>query len=176
MTTTVTPKQLITGGNPEARFPIPETEQFDERGDDFIEAPEIARVGHALIAERPEFAFLQNATIEFVWRRKGGTSNGNIVLGKAVKPSGLVKHYSGADFVFWFAADHLRDSHPTAWQMEALIDHELRHAHEEDGKFSLGGHDFEGFAAELHHYGFYQESLRLIKRATRQMPLFEDED
>jgi hypothetical protein len=176
MTTTTAAKRLITGGDPEALFSVPPVAEFDQEGTDFLPAPDIQRIAYALIAERPEFGFLTDASLEFVWKRKGGANGGHAVLGKCQKPSGLLKHYSAADFVFTFSADHCRDMGLTAWQMEALIDHELRHAHEEDGTYSTVGHDYEGFTAELRHYGFWGEGLKAIKRGMRQMPLFGEDD
>ena len=64
-------------------------------------------------------------------------------MGRCNRPSGLLRHFSHADFVIWFAANNCRDVAITRWQMEALIFHELKHAKMEDGEAVLVPHEWE---------------------------------
>ena len=45
----------------------------------------------------------------------------------------------------------------------ALVDHELEHCCEEDGKYFIQGHDVEDFLAVIKRNGFWTPDLRRIE-------------
>lgn len=186
-----TARRLITGGNPAAPAGPPNEEDFVPRAwldafpyrtpddddaphDDYLPAPEVATIAHALIGEhRALFKHLDEVEIDFRWKRRGGSSAGKVTLGKCIKVSGLTKVYTTATWTIWLAADHCLTL--DAYQLEALIFHELLHAEEdEDGKPTIAPHDFEGFGKEIEHYGLWKRDLVLAGRAvqSQQLPLF----
>jgi hypothetical protein len=181
--TQIVKRILITGGNPEERYPVPSVDQFKEKDDenlllDFIPAPDLQEIATALIRERDCFAELEGVEIHYRWKREGGKSQGRATFGKCIKTSGLVKHYSEASFIIWAAADWCLGCQFTRWQMEALIFHELKHAgikvNDEGQEIPrIVGHDWEGFAQEIHLYGAWFEPLQSIERAFKGLPLLD---
>ena len=163
-------RRLVTGGDPDARFVVPVEGDFTDLVDetvahDYIPAPEVREVGEALIDACPEFAHLRGVEIAYLWRREGGKTKGRLTLGKCTKPSGLLAHFSGATWVVWLAADHIGVRSFTAWQVEALVYHELCHTSVagEDDTPTLVGHDVEAFRAELARYGLWKPDLEGLK-------------
>ncbi len=165
-----TTRTLITGGNPEERFPIPEDGAWE-----FLPAPDLERVGLALIGSCPELAHVAGLDVAFVWKRKGGKKRG-----WCQRPSGLLKFYAKSDFVIWLAADHTFDLSMTRWEVEALLFHELSFADLETDKETgetkpvMRSLEIEAWVSELERYGPWSESLGRAKRAFAQMPLFTD--
>jgi hypothetical protein len=168
--TTITGGTTLTGEPAGMRYPVPSDEQFfDVMYDpgEFTEAPDLARIGSALIAaHEARFSHLQTRTVVCLWKRTGGKTKGKAMLGKVVKPSGLLRYFadkadgSAVDVVLWLAADHCRDKRLTHRQVEALVHHELLHTGEDDaGNLILVGPDFVGFSAEISEYGLWDESL-----------------
>ncbi len=162
---------LIAGGDASEEFPVPPASDFlDKNGDavDFIPAPDVAKVGKALIARRNQLGHLRGKwKIAYRWKASGGQGGGKLTLGKCVKATGLVKHFSGEDFIVWLAADHLALAKLTRFQVEALVWHELCHAEivendkgEEIAK--VRAHDFEGFRSEIEHYGFWRADIEIM--------------
>lgn len=166
-------RSLVTGGDAEAVFVAPPAGQFEAEGDDFIAAPDIERIGSALIAaHEATFGHLQSREVAFLWKRKGGNAGGKTTLGKCQKPTGLLKHFAGADFVIWVAADHCRDHRLTAYQVEALVYHELLHAGEdENGKAVILPHDWTGFTGEVQQYGAWKPDLSAAAHSFEQLRL-----
>lgn len=155
----------------------PQDAEFDG---DFITSQDIGGLAKTLIARHPQLAYLEGARVIYVWKRRGGKSGGNRTLGKCQKPAGLLRHFSGADYVVWIAADHARDLGFAPREIEAVTFHELLHTEwiEEDedtgkGHFGLCGHDFEGFVAELDAYGPWQANLREMHAHVARLPLLE---
>lgn len=139
---------------------------------DFLPAPELERVARHLVAEHVVFHHLRpsNVVWSWLWKRAGGRRQGRAVLGGATKPTGLVRHFSGQQFVFWLAADHCRGF--TGRQIEAAVWHELSHtALNEDGAFCLIGHDFEGFVTEVKRYGAWHRAQEPMAAAFQQLAL-----
>lgn len=169
-------RALITGGDPDEVFLAPPVEQFEMEEDEFVDAPDITRIGSALIsAYEATFGHLQSREIAWLWKRKGGASGGKATLGKCQKPTGLLRHFAGADFVIWLAADHCRDHRLTAHQVEALVYHELLHAGEDEGgKPVILPHDFTGFLREVREYGAWKPDLSNAAHSFGQMPLFAE--
>lgn len=138
----------------------------------FLEARELEDVADELISRWPELRWLSGHTLRIVWKRKGGTSSGNIALGKTGPATGLIGYFSKADWVMWIAADHAREQKLTAFQIEALVYHEMLHCavEGEDEKPSARGHDAELFTDEIRRYGAWRENLQRAA-AVFQAPL-----
>jgi hypothetical protein len=167
--------------NPHSRPYVPPDESFAD-DDDFQKAPEIQTIGDALIVRWDELSHLQDANIEYRWKRSGGKSHGNLTYGKCVKLSGLARHFAGSDFVVWVAADHLRESGWITYQLEALVYHELCHIAVEvnedetspdygEEKLVIRGHDRELFVDELRRYGAWDQPLQRIGETYRQLAI-----
>jgi hypothetical protein len=195
MTATAAPttaRRLITGNNPDAPAGPPTEEAFvppawlhadprrspdddDAPHDDYLAAPDVQHVAEVLIAKHHRFKHLRDVRIDYRWKRRGGSAAGKATLGKCVKVSGLVRHYTDATWIIWLAADHALAL--DAYQLEALIFHELLHAEtdEEGEKPIVRPHDFEGFACEIEEYGLWSQAAQQIAPAFRQarLPLFE---
>lgn len=151
------PRKLILGGEPDELFHVPGTDVFEREGD-FAEAQGCEKIGEALIQTLDCFSSLRNASIVYLWKRKAANKP-KLKMGRCNRPSGLLRHFSHADFVIWFAANNCRDVAITRWQMEALIFHELKHAKMEDGEAVIVPHDWEGFADEIERYGFWKRDI-----------------
>lgn len=153
------------------RIFIPSEDAFgtDEDAIDYLPAPEIKRIADDLIERHQRFAHLADVEIVYLWKAKGGKSGGGDRLGYCAKQSGLVRHFSEAEWVVWLAADNCRLYVLSNRQIEALVYHELSHAGEnKDGQPVVIGHDWEGFAHEIEAYGLWHPSLPSIGRAIRQ--------
>jgi len=171
-------------GDPDQPYPVPGEEQFDP-GIKFIESAELNAIGGALCSATSDGELQRTTrglTVRYLWKAEGGRHHGANILGKCVKPSGLVRHFSGADFVIWLAADHLRAHNggapATRFQIEACLYHELKHIGVEedeetgDEKPVLRPHDLEEFNAVILRYGAWDEAVELAAAAFTQMPLW----
>lgn len=177
--TTQTPpveRSLITGGDPDAPFNVP----FAMR-DDFMDAPELKRIGDALIAQCEEFDDLKWAieedgfTIAYVWKKKASKSADKFVAGKNTKASGLAKHFAreakGAAVGYVVALAIDANYGATAYTIEARVFHELYHAligRKTKGRgedkitvpvLKVRGHDLEMFWSERQRYGDWHAAL-----------------
>lgn len=173
----MTTRQLVTPGNPHAQYLVPDPMRNDA-GDskDYLAAPDLTPIMHALIAAHDELAFLADHRILVLWKRKGGSNKGAPRMGKAQKVSGLASHFTGDyEAVVWLAADHVGDSYLSRYQVEALLYHELCHfdEDEETRELLLKGHDFEGFRSEIERYGWWDEKAAAIADAV-QLRLLEE--
>lgn len=160
-----TVRTTVNGTNPDDIYPVP-TGQGE-----FWDAPDIERIARELIKRKfPDFP---ECDIVYVWKAKGGVTNGKAKAGYCKKLSGDAQFYAqkaydhNADYEIGIAFDHVMDGDFTNWQVEALVFHELCHVYEErdeDGNSKLGliGHDFEGFRCELEEYGFWDQSAKEI--------------
>lgn len=168
-------KALVTGGNPEAPARIPEDRLFEDMEQEFLPAKDIQQIAEALMAAYPDdLGHLAPVTISYVWRRKGTKTCGKAVMGTCQRPGGLHRYHAKADFVVVIAANHCREMQMTAWQLEALVFHELSHADwdPEADKPAVRAHDAELFADEVRMYGLWRDDLIVAERAFAQMPLF----
>lgn len=167
------PRRLVTDGSPTAIYPVPDEAAFESENAAFLPADDLRRIGAALIAEFPYFSHLRSARIVYLWKAKGGQKGGKNTLGTCQKPSGLLRHFSDADFVVCLSADHLSDAEAPAWQVEATLHHELLHAwvDSESGKYVVRPHEWEGFGAEIERYGAWDQNLRDAARAFKQLGL-----
>lgn len=143
---------------------------FDDT--DFIDAPELARIADGLIERHNRFMAHNGLNIAYLWKAKGGKTNGSLTLGKCQKPSGLLAYYSEVDFVIWLASDHIRDLMLSPKQIEALIYHELCHiGFNNEAEPELRNHDWAGFVAEIEEYGLYLDDMRRVGKAVEQLRL-----
>jgi len=147
-------------------------EQVFENGD-WHEAKDLREVGDALIERHEELAHLMEMNVVFYWKRTGGASGGNPVMGKCRKVSGDLKAFApGADFLVWLAADHCRNEQVTDHQVRAYVFHELLHAGvNEKGRPVMRNHDWTGFDAELREFGLYDRYLQAAGAAFQQLRL-----
>lgn len=137
--------------------------------DEYFVSGALANRARVLISRHPEHLdHLRRLSVTYLWKRQGGKSKGRATFGKCSKPSGLLKHFSEANFVIWLAADHCRAAGYTDREIEALLLHEMLHTsvEEPDENTGRGGgpalrpHDFEGFVAEIEIYGPITPELR----------------
>jgi hypothetical protein len=155
----------------DAEFKVPEKKDFE--GKEFMEAPELKKIGEFLIDKYlGDFDHLVDANIVYLWKEKGGDSGGKATLGKCVRPTGLAAHFAAGEdiasrvhYVIWAAADHLRLNRANVRTIHALIFHELLHTHLEDGKLIVRSHQFEGFAREIEEFGMWTNSIKRIAEA-----------
>lgn len=164
----------------DAPAPIPPEARF---AGDYLPAPELEALARRLIATERAFGFLADWTgaLTFLWRRAGGKRGGKAVYGRCQSLAGVARHYAGASYLIWAAADHCRAARLTGRQLEALVFHELCHLapgeeDEETGEQAppvLVGHDFEGFLAELDVYGPWRPDLARAGETFAQLALFD---
>lgn len=178
--TTSAKRELITGGDPDARYAIPEEGQFwdGEHGAwlDFLPDAHLDKIGAALISRKLTNLDDGELTVDYRWKRRGGSSKGNANLGNCVRLTGAAKMYSQSTKVLvTLSADHLETQRYKNWQVEALIYHELLKVCPEDrwskpdkltGKltklptiYHVQGPDFSGFYKEIEEYGLWHEPL-----------------
>jgi hypothetical protein len=144
---------------------------------DFLLAPDLARIGRNLIDRYAEdFSCLVESEIDYFWKRAGGVSGGQSVLGKCVKVTGALKFYSDKDFLIWLAADNCAKF--DYYKLTATVFHELKHAwfNSQASKAELIGHDFEGFAREIEIFGAWRNNAVMMQKAfesVKQPKLFE---
>lgn len=139
---------------------------------EFLHAPELAQIGKKLLNNYLELSHLEDAEIIYLWKLKGGASGGKSTLGKCVLAKSLVGFFSEADFIIWLGADNLQGVSPKT--LEAVVYHELLHAGKnDDGKWFIVPHEFEGFSKEIERYGMWREDMEPIKDAFFQLSLFE---
>lgn len=163
-------RKLITPGDPNQVFQeIPPDDEFGDTDREYIASEKIQEIGEALVANRS--SDLKDKRAAYLWKRKGGSRNGRPILGKAVKPSGLVAYFCNADAIVLLSADHLRELKFTRYQVEALIFHELCHFEIAEGEIITRGHDFEEHAQVVMFYGVWNNSLVKAREVFVQLPL-----
>lgn len=145
-------------------------DEVSESEDKFEPAPEVEKIARDLIAKY--HGHLINAKIKYLFRRGPWTSQKRETLGKATKVSGVNQYLTGLDFIIMINIevwDQLNDK-----EKIALVDHELEHCCEEDGKYFIQGHDVEDFLAVIKRNGFWTPDLRKIENEAVQGKLFEN--
>lgn len=164
LTTKKRKKELVTAGDPETMLVLPSKD--DWAGDDFLLAPNLAKIGEELIASRGELAHLDPAKILYLFKRKG-PEKPRRKLGTCQKPGGLLEYFSKADFIVCLMANNCLGL--TNWQVEAVVYHELKHAGiTEKGEWTTMPHDCECFAQEIERYGLWKSDLAKIARASEK--------
>jgi hypothetical protein len=162
----------LPGAKEAARIKVPDDDAFLQ---DYILDDKLQALAAALIESCEELNFIDELdfTLIYLWKRQGGKSSGQDVLGKCVKLSGLVKYFGKADFVIWLGGDTCRTRPDT--NFAALMYHELCHVDKDDkDQPATQGHEFEGFAGEVMRFGIWRESMKPIATAF-QHSLFPEE-
>lgn len=145
--------------------------------DDYLKASHLDALASWCLERYPELADARRATIAYRWKRKGGASQGQAVLGKCTKLTGFVFQEVRCQYLIWLAADHVATEGLSQRQIEALLYHELSHIvlneDDETGAESWGvvGHDFNGFLAEYRRFGGWHGGIAAIEHEVRQQPL-----
>jgi hypothetical protein len=158
-------------------FKVPSESEFIDSTAEFLIAPEIANIGQRLISTYEEdFWVIKHARIDYLWKRAGGEKAGRATLGTLRKVSGELKFYSQKDYICAISADHCHGLNP--FQITALVFHELKHGYwdHEKAKYSLIGHDFEGFRREVELFGYWKPDIKAIAKSfavASQQNLFE---
>ena len=156
------------------RFPF--EEEFG--GSDFLDSKELKELGERIISEKFPY-YDGEVLIDYRWKRRGGSSGGNVVLGKCTRLTGLARHLSlGVHYSVWLAVDHCKAYQFNDEQLEALVYHELCHIERDEPKdedkpvtWRTRGHDSEVFFAELREYGAWRPTLEQLVETVRQLPL-----
>jgi hypothetical protein len=154
-------RMLATGGNADERYPVPSKQAFKSAGEGVVEADDLERIADALIADDAlPLGHLAALRIGYLWADRGGSAGGFPCFGRLIKASKALLHYAEIDYLVMLSADHLRDAKATRWQVEALVGHQLGHiemltTEKGEDRYSVKGHDFEGFAFEFRRWGAY---------------------
>jgi hypothetical protein len=125
----------------------------------FSDAPELEAVVEELIEEMEELDWLRDYVIKCSWKAKGMSDDSKPVLGKCQAPSGLLQHYSHADWIIWIAVDNVATFN--GYSMKALLYHEMLHC-QLVGKLKQPGvrpHDVEMFIQEVERFGPWKGDL-----------------
>lgn len=164
-------RMLASGGAADERFPVPSKQRFKDAGQGVIEAEDLARISHALISDDSlPLGHLANLRIEYLWAERGGNQGGFPCFGRLIKSSKVLLHFAEVDYVVMLSADHLRDAKATRWQVEALVGHQLGHidmltTEKGEDRYSVKGHDFEGFTFEFKRWGAYLPGMVIPAQA-----------
>lgn len=161
-------------------YPVPSADVFeDNEGNplEFIPGADIqAMAAHVFKKHETIFKHILSFNLQFRWRAKGGKDQGRPRLGRCQKTAGLLREFSGADFVVMLSADNCGAYKMTFGQVEALVFHELLHIDATEAyKPRIEPHDFEGFVAELQHYGAWKSDLKAVEAVLAQPSLFDQE-
>jgi hypothetical protein len=137
-----------------ALYPVPGSVLFDHS--DYIDAPDLEQIGEDLIARWPEFGFLEQVRIRYLWKAKGTST----AQAKCTRASGFWRWLSGIDFVIWVGASNVRESFYTREQVDGLLYHELSHIgwDESKGEPVTREHDAEIFFREFERYGIWSRA------------------
>lgn len=146
----------------------PQLSTWDEEQESaYADAPEVQQIAGTLI--RAIHHDLGPAKIVYLFKKEMKTRD-RIVLGKASKASGKLKHLvEGLDFVI--------EINWTTWKLLppiaklALVDHELLHCAREEEKYLLLHHDVEAFTAEVRRWGLWKADLKDFGKAVQQLEL-----
>lgn len=142
---------------------------LEDKEDKFEPAPEVESIARDLIYKY--HSRLVNAKIKYVFRHGSWTSKKRETLGQAIKVSGVNQFLTGLDFIIMINAEvwcMLNDK-----EKIALVDHELEHCCEEEGKYFVQGHDVEDFIAVIKRNGFWTPDLRKLENEAIQGKLFD---
>lgn len=155
----------VTCTESKSRFEVPSENEFGT--DTHLFAPELVDIGKDLIDHYDDFSHLvdNDARIDFLWKKKGGKTDGMNTLARIQQPKSELQFYSKKDYILWVAADHCYFFNK--FMVTAVVFHELLHTKydEFEGRFELRGHDFEGFKREVETFGYWRESIKTMAEA-----------
>ena len=106
-----------------------------------------------VISAFPEFSFIRDEGIRIVFLEsdKEKKSKGRTVYGECEKVPDKYQWAIPADFTVTFYAENV--SGFSEKQKRILMEHELRHVGEKDGRFFVNPHDIEDFEVILKNHG-----------------------
>ena len=115
---------------------------------------------------------LEKAKLRYLFTERPMRRHAKPLAGKALKASGLLKHFGKADFLLVF--DKETWDHLTPEQRTALVDHELCHCavkHTKAGepRWFIQGHDLEEFRAIVERHGLWQPDVVDFGRAIQEV-------
>jgi len=150
---------------------IPTEKEFGD--DPYLPASNLEKMADKLIEKKPAVQHLYDFSVSYYWKRQGGKSSGQPVMGKCRTVSGDLKAFApGAHFMIWLAADNCREADITVHQAEAYLFHEMLHtAANEHGKPITVPHDAVLFVAEIAEFGLYDHMLQAAGGAFQQLRL-----
>lgn len=162
---------------------VPKPNEFrDEetnREVEYLLAAELARIGERLVRHyEDDFSGIEEAEIDYFWKKKGGSAGGKLTLGKCVKVTGPLKYYSKRDYLIWLAADNCFSLSKDLFRLTALVFHELCHCwlNGANGNYDQRGHDLEVFNREIEIFGPWKSDIKATGEAfekARQGKLFK---
>ncbi len=165
-------KHTVTGALADDAISVPEFSTA------FYDGELIEEYAHKLLDSVQEFSWFAEGghTIDCVWKRTGGMSQGKPTLGRTIKVGGYEGFRTGKTFRVWMAADHCRGL--TAMQFEASVYHQLMHMQElevesrdgDDTKLvpAMRGHDIEMFRSEYQRYGAWNLDIARMRDTVEQ--------
>lgn len=142
-------------------FDFPDAVRLFGSGE-YAKAPALTRRVSRMIRELSDFEHLRGSRVIVVW--KAGKSK---KLGQCEKTEGVLRLFAGANvfFVITVYYDMCRAFGFTEHQMNALLDHELRHAgFGPQGEPEIIRHDIEEFCGTVQRYGLWFEDVRRFAR------------
>lgn len=160
-------EMVRTPRGPRQVVAVPQDEDFDSEGSEFLESVVLRDYAEDLIATYPALGWLSQWSLRYLWKRTGGSRNGQATLGKCLLPSPIVRHYARCDWFIYISADNCHRK-LTEEQFRALIFHELCHCTlkydmrgENPPRPAIVGHDLEMFFAEVREFGLWKENLEI---------------
>lgn len=104
----------------------------------------------SVIDDHPDFSFIRDVMIYYLESDAKKKNKGRTVFGECEKIPDKYKWAIPADFTITIYTENTAGF--TEDQMRILMEHELRHIGEEDGKFFVKPHDIEDFEIILRKY------------------------
>jgi hypothetical protein len=157
---------------------VPGEADFAE-GDDFLDDPALDALLLEVIGAYEALGHIEEhgISVRALWKKKGGKSRGKLVYSGTTRPSGLLAHFCGVDFVIWLAADNVELESWTPVQIRKLLYHECRRISwdegddEHDPKAVLVKPDLELFLGEIADTGLWNRTLDALGRDFQQADL-----
>ncbi len=115
------------------------------------------------------FDFLLGFRILLYFLPEAGTSQGRVVLGKAIRATKRERAFFGVDGWIELAMDKWEEM--SEQQQERLVYHELMHFSVKEGSLSMRTHDVQLFQAEVALYG---ELIPEVREMQQSLPLQEE--
>lgn len=115
------------------------------------ESAELKSLARTVIESNPDLSYIEDVTVIFLESDKEKKSKGKTIFGECEKVPDKYKWAIPADFTITIYTENAAGF--TEDQMKILMEHELRHIGENDGKLFVNPHDIEDFETILKRYG-----------------------
>lgn len=168
------PQITLTGEPADVPFPFPDPGDIHA---EYLESPELEFIAGLIINRYDRFDFMQEGAVDemeirYVWQKSGADGD----LGWCSKSNPKLHFFTGVDYVIGVNLEQVLIREFTHLQLEALLFHELCHIAVEvnkkgEAKRKIAKHDRELFADEVRFYGLWEDTLKPIAQAFKQMPL-----